>query len=110
MLIRTDIKSEKEKILGKFDNIQHKIDAGKNTAGDISLALDNLLTKDIMFYLKVMEDKKGMHALERLLATLKLEQDETNRKKFELQKFSFDKFMRLDQPAINALQIFPKDM
>ncbi len=57
-----------------------------------------------------MEDKKGMHALERLLATLKLEQDETNRKKFELQKFSFDKFMRLDQPAINALQIFPKDM
>lgn len=51
-----------------------------------------------------------MHALERLLSVLKLEQDETNRNKFELKKFNFDRYMRLDQPAINALQIFPKDM
>ncbi len=61
-------------------------------------------------YLKVMEDKKGMQALERLLGVLKLEQDETNTKKFQLKFFTFDKFMRLDQPVINALQIFPKDM
>lgn len=29
-----------------------------------------------------MEDKKGIQALERLLGVLKLEQDETNTKKF----------------------------
>lgn len=108
--IRTEIKSEREKIVSKFENISYKIDAGKSATGDLNLALSNLLAKDLMFYLKVTEDKKGLQALERLLAMLKLEQDETNRKKFELEKFSFEKFMRLDQPAINALQIFPKDM
>lgn len=48
----------------------------------MDLALNNILVKDIMMYLKIMEDKKGMHALERLLYVLKLEQDDTNRKKF----------------------------
>lgn len=77
---------------------------------DVNLALSNLLAQDSVFYLKVMEDKKAMQALEKLLMVLKLDQDETNKKRFELQIFSFQKFMRLDQPVINALQIFPKDM
>lgn len=102
--------SEKAKILAKLENCVFKLDQPKSGFGDISLALTHLLEKDLNMYLKVMEDKKGMQALERLLGVLKLEQDETNTKKFDLKFFTFDKFMRLDQPVINALQIFPKDM
>ncbi len=52
-----------------------KLDQPKSAFGDISLALTHLLEKDLNMYLKVMEDKKGMQALERLLGVLKLEQD-----------------------------------
>jgi hypothetical protein len=51
-----------------------------------------------------------MLALEKLLILLKLDKDDTNYHKFELQTFSFLKFMKLDQPVIIALQIFPKDI
>lgn len=62
-------------MLGKLENCQYKIDNAKIGSGDISLALTNLLEKDLNMHLKVMEDKKAMQALERLLASLKLEQD-----------------------------------
>lgn len=89
--IRTDIKSEKDKVIGKLENFNYKIDEAKTHGSgcDLDLALNNILVKDIMMYLKIMEDKKAVHALEKLLHVLKLEQDDTNRKKFELSKFNF---------------------
>lgn len=51
------------------------VEIGKSSNSDITLALTNLLSKDLPMYLKIMDDKKGMHALERLLSVLKLEQD-----------------------------------
>lgn len=69
-------------MLGKLENCTYKIDNAKTGYTDISLALSNLLEKDLNMHLKVMEDKKGMNALERLLTVLKLEQDSTNSKKF----------------------------
>lgn len=74
------------------------------------LALANLLKNDPSFYDKEMRDKKSMDALEKLLKNLSLEKDLTNKQQFTLQSFKFDSFMKLDQPAINALLIFPKDM
>ena len=82
----------------------------KYSEHELMLALTNLLKNDTSFYDKEMRDTKAMEALEKLLKNLSLEKDHTNKQQFGLQSFKFDSFMKLDQPAINALLIFPKDM
>lgn len=73
--------------------------------------MSNLLSKDIVYYLKVLEDKKGLYALEKLVSQLRLDEDETNKRQFSLENFNFNNYMRLDQTVVStALQIFPKDM
>lgn len=72
--------------------------------------MSNLLQKELVYYLKEMEDKKALLALERLLKVLELEKDPTNKNQFTIEVMKLHKFMKLDQPVINALLIFPKDM
>lgn len=83
---------------------------GKFNGAELELALSNLLQKELAYYVKEMEDKKGMEALEKLLKNLSLEKDLTNKGQFILEILKLNKFMKLDQPVINALLIFPKDM
>lgn len=97
--------------MNKLENLKFKVEENKNVNFNIELALSNLLSKDIVFYLKVLEDKKGLYALEKLVSQLRLDEDETNKRQFEIENFNFNNYMRLDQTVVStALQIFPKDM
>ena len=77
---------------------------------DLNLALNYLLKTPLDHHLQVMSNKKALQALEKLLTIVCLEKDETNKNQYELDLLILEKFMKLDKPVINALQIFPKDM
>lgn len=76
---------------------------------NLEKTLEFLLENEISHYYMHTNNSKSMSVLGSLIDELKLENDETNKKKMKLDTINLQKYMKLDQAAILGLQIFPKN-
>lgn len=104
-----DIASEREKLEEKLEEIE-VLDLKGRATGAIEQQLTYLLRNPLKNYVRETGNTKNMKVLERLLDELKLGSDATNKGRFELETLRLQSCMRLDNAAVQSLQIFPKKL
>ena len=104
------IKSERKKVLEKLGEFSAKICEAKLGNGELQLPLTFLLKRPYNMYSKELESSSMRRVLEKLLETISVDRDTSNRGQFDLKLVNPRSSMMLDKSTINALQIFTKEM
>jgi DNA mismatch repair protein MSH2 len=77
-------------------------------AKNVGLALDQLLTQSFSFMIEESKLELALAALNAGIEHMKLTSiGEAGKRKFNLQRYTLDQFLRLDVAALKALNVFP---